>query len=679
MTDESRVNAGQWGLALGAGIALSLLMWHGLLEGSELNGGDTWPYFMPQKAILAESLQQNELPLWHDLTGLGYPLLAESQAGVFYPSNQILYRLFDVNRAYAVSIVVHYALAFTFAWRFIRTQKVSCLSSLLGAMVYVYGWFPARISLEWSIIGGLWLPLTLWLTHEFLEKPSRWKFAALTTALATHLLAGHFTLAFINELCLVCYAIFHLILRTRAGRMQLLTAAAVPCAVLLSLLLSSAQLLPSMELKQISQRDEEQLDRTVRKFDPGYGHMPPLYLTQLVASWSWWHTPEVRHSRQILHLPGSINSDTNAVEAHFYLGLIPLGLVAMSLIPATSRRADPAIKKLWLMMGLASIVYATGWLLPVTRYLPGFTYFMGPGRYTIVATLAGAVLCGTALDGLLRRTPTKVTCLLLIGTVTWIDMQWATRPIADAVEVPAIWPTRRESWIREYFSGQPKRSSRLLASGPNVANMFGVSSVPQYLGIGPAVYFGERLDVATSPEDERFLKPEQIERIRELGVTHLLTDRPVRDREGTVKPVGSGPDMLLNRIWGAGQQPRYLYALQNPGQRLFTDPAAAMSDWNCIASSNHAITFEVTLTEPATVHLRELMYPGWTASIDGTVVQSEHVDDLLRSVEVPAGTHRLEWHFDSASVRTGIWISGLMFCGLWLLPVFPIRRSKKSD
>jgi len=677
MTSETRVPAWQWCVALATGTALSLLMWHGLLNDNDLNGGDTWPYFMPQKVVLAESLQRNELPLWHDLTGLGYPLLAESQAGVFYPSNQILYRLFEIDRAYAISIILHYALAFTFAWRFILSQKVSWIASLLGAMVYVYGWFPARISLEWSIIGGMWLPLTLWLTHEFLKEPSRWKFAALTTALATHLLAGHFTLAFINELCLVCYAVLCVILQKRTRRDEVLTATAIPAAILLSLLLASAQLLPSMELKQISQRDESGLEKSVRKFDPGYGHMPPLYLSQLLASWSWWHTPEIRASRQILHLPGSIDSDTNAVEAHFYVGLIPLALAVLCLIPATSRTVDPVVRRLWFILGLASVVYATGWLLPVTRYLPGFTFFMGPGRYTIVATLAGAILCCAALDCMIRRPSARMICMALIGAVTWIDMQWSTLPIADAVQVPAIWPSREHSWIRKYFEEQPERSSRLLASGPNVSNMFGVSSVPQYLGIGPAVYFGERLDLATSPDDERFLSPEQLEKIRNLGVTHLLTDQPIHDSDDAIERVGAAPDVLLNRIWGAASQPRYLYALRSPGQRLFSEPAEAMSDWKCVSSSNHVVVFEVTLTQPATVHLRELMYPGWSASIDGKSVQSIDADDLLRTVEVPTGEHVIEWRFEPASVTTGIWTSCIVLCGLWLLPLVPGRRTKK--
>ena len=173
----------EWGAALLAGVALSLTLWHGLLQDKGLTGGDTWPYFFPQKALLAEGYASGQTPLWHDLTGLGYPLLAESQAGVFYPSNQILYRLLDPARAYHTSILLHYTLAFVFCWRFVRSQQLSFWTALLAALIYVYGWFPARISLEWSIIGGVWLPLTLWQTHEFLNRPAGWRFALLATCL----------------------------------------------------------------------------------------------------------------------------------------------------------------------------------------------------------------------------------------------------------------------------------------------------------------------------------------------------------------------------------------------------------------------------------------------------------------------------------------------------------------
>ena len=670
----------QWAAAGVIGIILSLLMWHGLLRGHDLNGGDTWPYFFPQKIVLADSFARNELPLWHDLTGPGYPLLAESQAGVYYPTNQILYRILDVNRAYYVSIILHYALAFLFTWRFARCQEISHWSALLVAMVFVYGWFPARISLEWSIIGGVWLPVTLWGTHEFLVRPSRWRFAVLTTCFGIHLLAGHFTLAFINQLCVLLYAGLQVVLRPANGRPSLAVAALIPAAILLSLVLSAAQLLPSMELKQISQREGTQSE-----FDPGYGHIPPVYFSQLIASWTWWHAPEIVQSKLVQRLPGSIDSDTNHVEAHFYLGLIPLGLASLCLLPL--RRPRPhVIRRTWICLGAAGIVYATGWLLPITRHLPGFAYFMGPGRYTIVSTLAGAILSGMMLDSLFRRKWMVAIAALTIGTFTWFDLRWASqsvedpvRAVADAVQVPEILSHQDESWIRNYFLSQPPRTCRLLTGGQNVGNLFGVSCVPLYLGIGPAVYFSDRLDLATQPYDEAFGSPVQMSRLRSLGVTHVLTTEPATQFNSVLTQVANGPDALLNRIWGRGGDPCYLYQLREPGRRLETLPADALVAWKSVHQTPEDITLEVTLSNPARVNFKELMYPGWKAEIDGKPAEVIADDDLSRSVQMSEGTHTLRWKFESFTVRLGGWVSCLTLVAVWLAPLVPLRRRQIEE
>ncbi len=651
-----------------------MLLWHEFLLGYDLTGGDTWSYLFPQKIAFADSLARDQLPLWHDLTGFGYPLLAESQAGVFYPSNQILYRLLDVNHAYYASLILHYTLAFVFAWRFARCQLVSHWSSLLVALIFVYGWFPARVSLEWSIIGGVWLPLTLWLTHEFLAHPSRLRFAVLATCLAVHLLAGHFALAFINQLCLLGYTALQLILRRGESRPRITVAAAIPTAVLTSLILSSAQLLPTMELKLTSQRDGAQ-----KEFDPGYGHMPPVYLTQLIASWTWWHHDVIVLDRRILRLPGSIAADTNSVEAHFYLGLIPLILAGMCLLPGTQRKSTQVNRWCWTSLGILSVVYATGWLLPVTRYLPGFAWFMGPGRYTIVATLAGAILAGFALDSLVRRPLVHVFAVLVVAGITWMDLHKSSRVVADAVLVPSIFTNRDESWLRDYFGSQPPRTCRLLASGPNVGNVFGVSCLPVYLGIGPAVYFSDRFALETQVDSSEFASPEQITRLQTLGITHLLTTDPADQFDTVLERIGAEPDVFLNRIWGDPGKTRYLYKLREAGQRLESVPSGALTAWKTVEDTPQDITFEVELNQTAQVNLKELMYPGWTVEIGGQLVDAIPGDSLVRSVRMDEGTHSLRWYFEPAVVRTGICVSGLSFVIVWMAALAPIRRQTQEQ
>ncbi|MCR9198769.1 MAG: hypothetical protein NXI04_09005 [Planctomycetaceae bacterium] len=676
-----RVTFGHWGLAATLGGALAAFVWWGLLTGSGLIGGDIYAYFLPQKLVMAEAFASGELPLWHRLTGLGYPLLAESQAGVFYPPNQVLYRVLDVETAFHWGIVGHYAFAFLFTWRFARCQNLSQMSALLTAVIFVYGWFPARISHEWSIVAGVWFPLTLWITDSLLKRPSGWLFAALVLCLGTHLLSGHFTLAFVGQLTICLYAVlFRLFPRkssssTAAHPIAWRTAALPLLAVALSLGTAGVQLLPTYELKLASQRHGEH-----EQFDPAFGHLPPVYLTQLAASWTYWHTPEIIQSAAFRTTPGAVAADTNHVEAHFYWGLIPLGLVLASLSPSLRQRFPPGVWATWSLLSLLAVVYATGWLMPLARHLPGFGFFNGPGRYTMVAALGGGLIAGLTLDALLIRwKPASVVLLVLgIGGLNVWDTLTASRYVADAIVVP-LSPLQKldDSWVRQQMLSGDRLRHRLLAPGPNIGNFFGVSCVPQYLGLGPSVYYSEQLNPSTSAGDEEFPNTAQREALRALGVSHILTTEPIPQPHSAIELQGAWPDAVLNLVWGRGGAQCFLYRLTDCDGLIVTAqrdrPQVRVTEL-----TNRTVAFDISLEKDSAVTLKELMYPGWQVTVDGERQVPLAADELFRTVNVPAGQHTVRWRFEPASLIWGAWCSGGFLLLTIAVSIVLPRKSKTS-
>jgi hypothetical protein len=675
------VSVAEWSIASVLGLGLAIGVWWGLATGAGLLGGDTYTYFMPQKQLMAESFQRGELPLWHDRTGLGYPLLAESQAGVLYPTNQILYRLLDINSAYNVSLMLHYWLAFVFAWRFARCQQLTMWSAALAALIYVYGWFPARVSLEWSIIGGMWLPLTLWLTDSLLRNPSRRTFAVLVLCLGCHLLAGHFTLAFINQLALVGYAglWWWLNRADSASGISIRRVVVIPAAIFCSLLLASVQLLPTLELKQTSQREAG----ANRAFKPAYGHMPPLYVTQLAASWTYWHTPEIVQARSMMRLPLTIDADSNAVEAHLYLGLIPLGLVCLSVFPQMRLPGSRSVYVTWIVLSVSSLIYATGWLIPMTSHLPGFGFFIGPGRYTILCSLGGAIIAGMVLDQLLQRRQNAIRFLVTasIAAITMTDVLAASRYVTNGYVVPEPPLTKLDqSWIRRTLTDAGPHDVRLLAPGPNVSNLYGVSCLPTYLGLGPSVYFSDDFQIPGPQEfpDEVYPSDDLADRMRHLGITHLLTEQPIPQPSPVLKRIGAAPDAMLNPLWARGVSACYLYRFHQPAERVVAVPADAMLSWKWISHTPGNVEFDLELSAPADVELRELMYPGWKVEVDGVPVDTDADGRINRTVQVAEGTHHVRWLYAPLGFQIGSWISLLTLClvGLCLLPV---RRTAKTE
>ena len=66
--------------------------------------------------------------------------------------------------------------------------------------------------------------------------------------------------------------------------------------------------------------------------------------------------------------------------------------------------------------------------------------------------------------------------------------------------------------------------------------------------------------------------------------------------------------------------------------------------------------------------LTDVYYPGWTASVDGTVVPIHRANYAFRAVAVPPGRHVVEFRYRPASVRYGLLLSlvGVLVLG-WLM------------
>ncbi|MFG0333284.1 MAG: hypothetical protein ACF8TS_07990, partial [Maioricimonas sp. JB049] len=529
LPDSPRPRLPEWLLATGIGLGLTWVFWSQLWLGGGLIGGDLYPYYFPQKTFYADQLADGRAPLWNPLVGHGYPSLAESQTGIFYPAHLLLYGTLDVNTAYNVVQLLHYIIAFVGCWMLARQQGLRIPGAALAAVVYVYGWFPSRICLEWAVLTGAWLPWLIWLAERWLRGGGIGNGVTLSLMLGVALLAGHFHLIFIASVLLVCYVLMRSVL-ARSGesgsgtgwrRLVLLGA-----FVALGYGAGAVQLVPTWELTQDSQRAE-----TVpsEEYDPAYGHIPPAALSQVIAPWLWY-VPNLFPGYSIQQSTWmSYPAATNDVEAHLYFGLLPALVVLYGLFsPLWGGRRYPLHLLGWSILGLLAAIYATGWLLPIARHLPGFGFFRGPGRYGIVTTLAAGLLAGWIVDGAWRRGVgldwRKLGVIVLFGVTIadlWLVSRLAT--YATIVPEPPI-EFRQQSDLARVLSHEPGHP-RVYAPAPNLLTLTGAAATPVYLGLGPSAYFGGPLTFSAADREAGPLA--QLERLRWMGVTHLLMLEPV--------------------------------------------------------------------------------------------------------------------------------------------------------
>lgn len=670
-----------WYVWLGV-VAVSLLLtaffWEPLWKGATLIGGDTFSYYFPQKTFLSDSLKRGEFPLWNPLVGAGYPIAAESQTGVLYPPMLMAYRFLDVHIAYSAIQLFHYAVAFAGMWAVARRYGISRLGAMLVGLVYVYGWFAPRICLEWAIIGGAYLPWCVWLVEGWLTTGKQRTLLWLAPVFGMFLLAGHFHLAFITTLALVVYVFARMMLGEAPAEPRLCwRRLGVFIGVLVAgYLIAAVQLGPTLELMTRSQRQEFNQGN-----DPGYGHIPPWYLSQVFSSWIWYlpgSDPD-----QALFNVGSFAypCSTNKVEAHLYFGMVPLLLILGAGVWGVSRREWPWSRPItiWMGIGLIGVLIATGWPFIVLKHLPGFGYFRGAGRYGILTAFSAALCAGEACDlwlpasatgirvGLARRGMRWCGWLLVFSLTAWdlyLVSRWVT--YAVMVENPII-EMRETSEIREVLR-QSKRPVRLWSRGSNAATIEGVSAFPVYLGLGPREYFEEGL-ASDFKEDEQTSDPaavaKQVNWLRRNGVTHILSFVPLDEARWGIELKYRGLDQLLSRVWARFDSPLYLYeCLDAPGRVV--DAEGKLLAVEGFEQSANRLALTTSPAADTTVVVRELAYPGWRVTVDGVDAPSRVVDSMYRGVDVKAGNHRIEWTYHPRSLIVGLIVSGLALLG-WLV------------
>lgn len=728
-------------MPIASAVALTVLFWWPLYQGAGFIGGDLYPYFFPQKAFYADSLKAGCFPLWNDLSGFGYPVLGESQTGAAYPFHLVLYRFLDLNTAYNAEHLLHYLICFLSTWLFAKRVGLKDTGAGLVALVFTYGWFPPRACLEWAILTGAWMPVALWCLESWLQT-RLWRYAiGLSFTIGLQLLAGHYHLAFITNLTVVTYAVYRLWaidgptatscsqLNPRPCRKR--TALCLALAIMAGAGLAAVQVAPTWELKQRSTRVI-----TGGDYDPAYGQMPPIYVTQAVAPWMWfsplaigeenivrdtaellapWHwfgpVTDPRRTSEPFDLDlalhrcsfATVSTGTNKVEAHFYCGLIPIGLAFCCVIgwlragrcatdhlqlasPTGDRGEFPHANDssrtilqqtigFWLLAGLFALVYATGVLLPIGRHLPGFSFFRGPGRYGIVTTLAIALLAGQQLDKFAKTTlnaALRWIVLIIVFASTCSDLWLVSRMVRYTVMVsPPRISYRESSAVRRLMRAEPGLP-RLLSPGPNVGNLLDVSCVPWYQGIAPAEYVDPQFAMPPLPKPPAHKaptpgSPELIEWLSRSGVTHVLNFDPLEEDSWHVELVWKGIDPFLNRVW-AREEPIYLYRFHKDRSENATIPFSGRAYLSNESLGTVAINrdeqsqgirrvkVDANHNSDSTLVVTELAFPGWTAEVGGARVETTKAG-MFRAVNLPPGATEVTWTYRPASVYVGSIIS----------------------
>jgi hypothetical protein len=375
-------------------------------------GGDVTQFSIGLMGFLSDSLKAGRLPIWNDRWGYGFPGLAESQMGVYYPPHLALYGPLFTELAYTLSLVLHTFLCALGAYWAARQWGTSRIGAALAGFCFTTcGFFVIHLPHQWGYTAAAWMPWAWGLAWRLLTGRGGLRTAlVLTAVLAVQVLPGHFQIAFITQATVGVMALVGLIRRENRR-----WSVAILLALGAVLPLAACQLWPTWELAKLAaqQRDFGYLSgfavspfHLVSYVAPRLFHLSPLWRP---LAWDMFHTSPEEHLG--------------------YIGLAPLWLAFCAL---WQRRQEPAVRTLGLLI-LVSVLLSLGPYLPAFRWyywLPGFSFFRAPARWGVATMLGLSLLAGIGFDALGRgAVENRRISSRGIGLLVAVSLVWALAPI----------------------------------------------------------------------------------------------------------------------------------------------------------------------------------------------------------------------------------------------------------
>jgi hypothetical protein len=419
-------------------------------------------WMMPERLISVAMMREGTPPLWTPYTLAGMPLLASLAFPVFYPVNLLLHGILDVDplKALGYQTLINLALACLGMMLFLRSLGLGRVPRFLGALCLgASAWYLTHVYIPIFLNAAAWIPFMFW-AGERLVQDRR----TMTSTLMLALAAGASSLGGFPQITILgLYGVFiwillRIVFRKGEGRLLSLPRLKPPglflAGTVLGMGLSLVQLLPAMEFKDHSLRDQ---DYPIAHYKEGA--FQPVSLVGQIAPGFFGHPvdPEGGGGFQdriedflTYRLFLDYDVQNNFMENAIYIGVIPF-LLALAAIMTVRRSAVLILAFLALLSLLVTL--STPLMDLCYLLLPGFSVG-SPKRVFIIYTFALSGLAAFGMEQFLegenrvfKRTASAVLIVLGLSGIfaltlgfpsltTLLGESWKERAAALKTGVP---------------------------------------------------------------------------------------------------------------------------------------------------------------------------------------------------------------------------------------------------
>lgn len=374
----------------------------------------------PFRSFAATSLATGQMPLWNPYTFNGMPFLADIQTTVLYfPC--LLLTLFASNGSLnyywlELVIVLHFVLAGVGMFYLAKSFNIKNIPALFAGAAYMLsGYMIVHAIHQQNVTLVAWYPLILLFFRKALSE-LRWLYVFVCGLVLGHsILAGYPQLSLYLYFFLGLYFMFELLTTYKGkeilSRSALTMTAKAASIVVISIALAMIQLLPTLELSDLSQRAQMSFGKasegSLAWSQLATFFFPKMFGTAGASGYEYFGPGQYFYYW----------------ETCVYFGILPLLLTLLSAFLIGKNKHVAFL----LSIALFSMLFALGDNFVVFKlfyeFVPGFSKFRIPARMGILLTFAGSLLSAFSLHYILyeakrmsERKPLRNALLTAGGT-----------------------------------------------------------------------------------------------------------------------------------------------------------------------------------------------------------------------------------------------------------------------
>ncbi len=343
-------------------------------------GEDDIIYYWPQRLFLHDCVNAGYWPWLNPFTGMGRPILADTQASYLYPPTWLFIPL-PVETAYPLVLWGHYSLAFWGMYRLLRARRLGACAAVFGGIAFAFCGFMLAHRVHYAMqASAAWLPWVFWRVSRYRAAGGAGRLLAAGAVIAAQCLSGHVQIAALAALGTFVW----LLAEHGVGGARLVRwGAAWVCGAAIA----GVQAVPTVAyLVECTRVHRSYWDFVENSWNP--------------VSAVGWVLPMVLGTR-VPNLYGDAYwGPSHQVEQFAYPGLLCLLLAALSL--RVGWRADAARRGWVVLLGVALLAALGkyGPVCPLLYWIPGSNTFRVPARALLLCNLAAAALAALAIHDL---------------------------------------------------------------------------------------------------------------------------------------------------------------------------------------------------------------------------------------------------------------------------------------